>query len=105
MLEIKSIIDLFKPFNLNIPLRRIGSENDGGYLVPNILDDLKYCFSPGVGKSSNFEKDLEKYNITSFLADKNVLGPATKLKNFNFVFRVFFEFLNLDSLSMQFCKT
>jgi len=83
--KIQSIIDLFKPFNLNIQLKRIGSENDGGYLVPNILDELKYCFSPGVGNSSSFEKDLEKYNITSFLADKNVLEPPAKLKNFNFV--------------------
>ena len=81
---IKKIISLFKPYEVNIPLIRIGSENDGGYLLPNILDKLNYCFSPGVGNKSDFEKDLEKFGIKSFLADKSVDKPATKLKNFQF---------------------
>ena len=36
---------------------RIGSEEDGGYIVPNIFDEVKVsnCFSPGVGEYSDFE--------------------------------------------------
>jgi len=83
--KIKNIIKLFRPFNVNFELIRLGSKNDGGYLVPNLMDDVKYCFSPGVGKSSNFEKDLEKFNIKSFLADNTVSGPATKLNKFDFI--------------------
>lgn len=29
-------------------LIRVGSNHDGGYLVPNDLEDIKYCYSPGV---------------------------------------------------------
>ena len=82
--KIDKLISLLKPYDTEIPLIRIGLENDGGYLIPNILNKIKFCFSPGVGKSSNFEKHLEKFGITSFLADNSVDGPATKLTKFNF---------------------
>ncbi len=53
-------------------LRRIGNDGDGGYLVPNILDQIEYCFSPGVGMQSSFEDDLLNFNIKSFLADGTI---------------------------------
>jgi hypothetical protein len=40
--------------------------------VPNILDEIDYCFSPGVGNSTSFEDHLLKYNIKSFLADGTI---------------------------------
>jgi hypothetical protein len=53
-------------------LIRIGTTADGGYLLPNILDEIDYCFSPGVGNSTSFEDHLLKYNIKSFLADGTI---------------------------------
>jgi hypothetical protein len=55
-------------------LVRIGKNGDGGYLIPNILNQVDYCFSPGVGMgdSSTFEDSLANYNICSFLADGTV---------------------------------
>jgi hypothetical protein len=53
-------------------LIRIGSSSDGGYLIPNILDQIEFCFSPGVGNSTTFENHLLNYNIKSFLADNTV---------------------------------
>lgn len=82
--KINIILLLLKPIDADIKLIRIGSDYDGGYLVPNILHKIKYCFSPGVGKTSSFEKGLEKYNIKSFLADNSVNKPFENLKNFDF---------------------
>tara|TARA_Y100001970_G_C14202007_1_gene841651 strand:+ start:741 stop:1541 length:801 start_codon:yes stop_codon:yes gene_type:complete len=82
--KINDIISLLKPYDVEIPLIRVGEDTDGGYLLPDILKDIDYCFSPGVGNSSSFEKNLESYGIKSFLADKNVDGPAEKLTNFSF---------------------
>ncbi|WP_415299567.1 FkbM family methyltransferase [Candidatus Pelagibacter sp. Uisw_134_02] len=65
-------IELLKPHDLGYDLIRIGDGNEAGYLVPNILDKIKYCFSPGVGQSSQFESDLEKRGIKSYLADFSV---------------------------------
>ena len=53
-------------------LVRIGSNSDGGYLIPDTLDQIEFCFSPGVGETSSFEDHLKKFNIKSFLADGTI---------------------------------
>ena len=50
-------------------LIRLGPAGDGGYLVPDDLDGISHCFSPGVGSLSGFETDLASRGITCFLAD------------------------------------
>jgi hypothetical protein len=63
-----------------------GGVGDGGYLIPNNLNEIKYCFSAGVGETSDFELELsEKYNIKSFIADASVNGPSVLNKNFIFL--------------------
>ncbi len=55
---------------------RIGREGDGGYVIPNDLEGVACCFSPGVGRTAEFELDLQRrYGIPSFLADYSVDGP------------------------------
>lgn len=67
-------------------LIRIGGEKDGGYVVPNVLSGIKFCFSPGVDKTCTFEKELSlKYEITSYLADNSVEAPPEELKSFIFL--------------------
>lgn len=58
--KIESFFRMFYPYDLGYELIRIGSENDGGYLVPNILNEVNTCISPGVGHTNSFEKDLKK---------------------------------------------
>ena len=70
--KVQQILKLIKPQKINIEHVRIGSNNDGGYIVPNDFEDIKFCFSPGVGQILSFEKDLAKKNIKSFLADYSV---------------------------------
>lgn len=50
-------------------LTRIGSTADGGYLLPDALDDLVYCFSPGVADSADFENELFTF-IPKFLGTR-----------------------------------
>src|SRR5882672_12776193 len=67
-----SILDLItkvRPQNCGKDLIRIGSDRDGGYLLPDDLEGIQYCFSPGVGASADFENHLALLNIKSFLAD------------------------------------
>lgn len=60
----------------NGSLVRIGSKHDGGYLVPNDLENISACFSAGVADNSSFEMSLESdYGIPSHLADLQVSGP------------------------------
>ena len=67
--KLYELIKLFHPYNLGYDLIRVGDNEDGGYLVPNCLDDIKYCFSAGVDDKISFENDLYDRNIKSFLAD------------------------------------
>lgn len=82
--SVRDLIERLAPIKTVRELIRVGPRNDGGYLVPDDLEGIQYCFSPGVGPSSSFEKALEAFGIHSFLADASVEGPATELKNFTF---------------------
>jgi len=70
------LVDLFlkkiKIIDSGHQLIRIGNNSDGGYLIPNILDQIDFCFSPGVGVTSSFEDNLLNFNIKSYLADGTV---------------------------------
>ena len=76
----------FRKNYISCDLIRVGDRSgDGGYLMPNILNEVSYCFSPGVDNTASFEKELsEKYNIKSFMADASVKGPPFQNKNFEF---------------------
>jgi hypothetical protein len=64
-----------RPITTNRNLIRVGCEGDGGYLVPDDLENINVCFSPGVAETAHFELDLTKRGIKCFLADYSVDGP------------------------------
>ena len=82
------LIEFFKrlkPVSIKEGLIRVGGNGDGGYLIPNCLDDIEACFSPGVAESANFEKDLlSKYKIKSHLADFSVDQAPLVSEHFTF---------------------
>lgn len=64
------------PRKTNLELIRLGLPTDGGYLVPNDLDGVVACFSPGVSNYAHFEQDLQnRFGIGSHQADYSVEGP------------------------------
>jgi hypothetical protein len=73
-----------KPIATNRELIRIGGEYDGGYLVPNDLDNIEICFSPGVSEIADFESDLASRGIKCFLADYSVEAPPIQNDLFHF---------------------
>ena len=66
------VLGLLHPYATDHPLIRIGGLGDGGYLVPDDLDGITTCFSPGVSNVANFESDLIERGIRSFLSDFSV---------------------------------
>lgn len=82
--NLKYLIDGLRPVKTNFELIRIGPEGDGGYLLPNDLENIEALFSPGVGKLSGFEDQCTDFGMKVFLADKSVDSPA--LSNENFIF-------------------
>ena len=83
---VEAFIARFKQKYIYCDLVRIGGEGDGGYLLPDIMKKVSYCFSPGVYDVSTFEQELsQKYNIKSYMADASVEKAPVEDENFNFI--------------------
>ena len=86
--ETEDIVSLIKKLALvsvaGIPLVRFGSAYDGGYLIPDDLDDIKACFSPGVGALIDFENDCLSKGMKVFLADNTIDANTLPLGKFNY---------------------
>jgi hypothetical protein len=82
--QVSKVFEALQPSSCSANLIRLGSQNDGGYVIPDNLDRVEACFSPGVGMSSDFELEMAKRNIKSYLCDYSVDGPAREDALFNF---------------------
>ena len=77
--QVLQLIQSLRSRSCGRPLIRIGSASDGGYLIPDDLEGIEYCFSPGVNLIAAFENQLADRNIKSFLADQSVcVSPVVR---------------------------
>jgi hypothetical protein len=81
---IRDLLGELRPIDAGIELVRVGPNGDGGYLVPDDLEGIRYAFSPGVSTESGFEAELADRGIPVFLADASVDGPAVPHPRFAF---------------------
>jgi hypothetical protein len=72
------------PVTTEHPLIRIGGAADGGYLVPDDLDGVRTCFSPGVAATADFEEALARKGVRCFMADYSVDKPPVSHPLFHF---------------------
>jgi hypothetical protein len=83
--RIQDLIKSIRPVAGGPELRRIGSNFDGGYLVPDDLAGIACCLSPGVDLNASFESDLlENFGIGSHLIDASVSAPPTSYTPLSF---------------------
>lgn len=82
--ELVSFLNQLKPCRTNFDLIRVGGDGDGGYLIPNDIDGISACFSPGVSDKSYFELDLAHKGIKSYMVDYSVNAPSLNNKLFTF---------------------
>lgn len=82
--DLLSLIRDLRPVATEHPLVRVGPSGDGGYLVPDDLEGIGTCFSPGVSMSSDFDLACAQRGMQVHLADYSVNGPAVEHDNFHF---------------------
>lgn len=70
-----SLLRLLRPRDCVDGLVRVGSEGDGGYLIPNDLEGVDGVFSPGVADTADFERHFADKGVPCFLIDGSVDGP------------------------------
>ena len=84
--ELEAFLSRFREKYISCDLVRIGGEGDGGYLHPNNLEEISYCYSPGVSHTAYFEKELsDRFNIKSFMADASVNESPILDDNIQFI--------------------
>lgn len=100
--DIQNIIKKMNPVMTNFSLIRLGDDNDGGYIVPDDLAGVKYCFSAGVGNLIKFEEDcFQKYKIKSFLCDFNNIKNPKIINHFDFTRKKITSFDNEENLTLN----
>lgn len=82
--DLVGLIQRVSPVSSPFPLVRIGGSSDGGYLVPDDLDGIEACFSPGVALSATFEMGMAEMSVPSFMVDHSVDEPPIANKMFHF---------------------
>lgn len=80
----RELLSSLQPENCGRELIRIGGDADGGYLLPDDLEGIEYCFSPGVSSIADFENQLADRGIRSFMADYSVNQPPFMRPEFCF---------------------
>jgi hypothetical protein len=83
--ELLDLIKRLQPVSTQRDLVRFGPKGDGGYLVPDDLEEIEACFSPGVSDISGFELDCANKGMKVFLADRSVERPADEHQAFHFI--------------------
>lgn len=83
--DVRSLVRRLHPVETEHSLIRLGSDGDGGYLVPDDLDGIAACFSPGVDNRVSFESGLVDRGIRCFLADASVPGAPYEHEKVHFV--------------------
>jgi hypothetical protein len=82
--DMQALMRKLAPLDCGLDLIRIGGDRDGAYLIPDDLEGIEYCFSPGISTVVDFEDHLARLHIKSFLADYSVDSPPVSRPEFTF---------------------
>lgn len=85
--QIQHFLESIRPVKTPLELIRIGSGNDGGYLVPDdfVDENIGAVLSPGVGSISDFELYFASRGVPCVLVDKSVESLPVSHPKFRFM--------------------
>ncbi len=83
-----AFFESFRVVDPGIPMIRLGGDGDGGYLLPDDLEGVRCCLSPGVSTVATFESELVGRGIACQLVDASV--PAAPIDHPLVTFRPLF---------------
>lgn len=82
--EVMNLIRNLAPVSINLPLVRLGSAGDGGYLAPDDLEGISVSVSPGVSTEVGFDLAMAERGMEIYMADASVEGPPVQHPRFHF---------------------
>jgi hypothetical protein len=82
--KVVSFLKLLQPVGCSVELIRLGSENDGGYVVPDVLEKIAICISAGISDNCDFEYEVASRGIPCHMVDFSVEKPPLDHPLFHF---------------------
>lgn len=76
-------VNKLRPLKTEFELIRVGGNNDGGYLLPDDLENIRGLVSPGVGSNSDFELHFAN-QMPCHLIDASIDKLPSHHNNFTF---------------------
>lgn len=101
---VRSLVARLHPVAASADLIRLGPGGDGGYLVPDDLDGIVACYSPGVSAISGFERDCADRGMSSSGSRRSETFLATSealLRRFRIIVAEFHDLENLWKVSFS----
>ena len=83
--EVKELLGMLQPMQTEHDLVRLGPDHDGGYLVPDDMEDIRAVFSPGVSVTLGFDLEMAQRCDHCYLADASVEEPKGLRENMSFI--------------------
>ena len=78
LIDVNSILNYLQPITSNeLPLKRLGSKNDGGYVIANDLFHDDFLISFGIGNDVNFEIEIVEVIAGAQLYDDSISNLPT----------------------------
>ena len=106
MRDVSRLIASLRPVAVETELRRFGPRGDGGYLMPDDLDGVAGCISPGVSTEVGFDLDIARLGIDVYMADGSVAAPPVSHERFHFIRKYLETFNSEDSITLDdYCAT
>jgi hypothetical protein len=81
---IQALLERLKPVPMRVELKRFGAAGDGGYLMPDDLEGVSACISPGVASECGFDLEVASRGIDVLMADASVSGAPVHHPRFHF---------------------
>jgi len=94
--DVSALIADLRPLGHEPGLKRFGPPGDGGYLMPDDLDGVNACVSPGISTEVGFDLDVAERGIDVYMADASVPGPPFDHERFHFT-RKFLDTYNSET--------
>ncbi|QUT04892.1 FkbM family methyltransferase [Sphingobium phenoxybenzoativorans] len=99
--EVAALVRRMRPMQSSIPLRRLGGANGGGYLIPDDLEGIKACISPGVWIECTFDEAVADLGLDVLIADAAADGPPARHDRFTFTKKSVDSFTGDDRITMD----
>ena len=85
--ELNLLFEFLRPRGCKYPLVRLGSDRDGGYLVPELVEQIDYLWSAGVADDVNLELSFVAGSDSkrAFLLDGSIQNLPSEHPQFTFL--------------------